>query len=119
MTTAAGSNGVGLGVGAGARRKGRSWSVADRRRVSEAGASVAGVAWRGRIASTPTCASNGSVVRGKVGRVGAAGGGAGGDKLVAGGERKPEVCSDPPCRAAAGRAEADAGREGRRARFAA
>jgi hypothetical protein len=28
--------------------------------------------------------------------------GAGGDKLVAGGERNPEVCSDPPCRGAAG-----------------
>ncbi len=28
--------------------------------------------------------------------------GVGGDKLVAGGERNPEVCSDPPCRGAAG-----------------
>ena len=27
---------------------------------------------------------------------------AGGDKLVAGGEGNPEICSDPPCRGAAG-----------------
>ncbi len=45
--------------------------------------------------------------------------GTGGDELVAGGERNPEVCSDPPCRAAARSADANAGREGRRARFAA
>ncbi len=48
MTTAAGSNGVGLGVEGGARRKRRSWSVAERQRIVDAalrpGASVAGVA---------------------------------------------------------------------------
>jgi len=48
MTTAAGSNGVGLGVEDGARRKRRSWSVAERKRIVDAaqtpGASVAGVA---------------------------------------------------------------------------
>src|SRR5271157_4940060 len=48
MTMAAGSNGVGLGVEGGARRKRRSWSVAERQRIVEAalapGASVAGVA---------------------------------------------------------------------------
>src|SRR5271167_2891801 len=48
MTTAAGSNGVGLGVEGGARRKRRSWSLAERQRIVEAaltpGASVAGVA---------------------------------------------------------------------------
>ncbi len=48
MTTAAGSNGVGLGVEGGARRKRRSWSVADRQRIVDAalrpGGSVAGVA---------------------------------------------------------------------------
>src|SRR5208337_2396208 len=48
MMTAAGSNGVGLGVEGGARRKRRSWSVAERQRIVGAavtpGASVAGVA---------------------------------------------------------------------------
>ncbi len=46
--TAAGSNGVGLGVEGGARRKRRSWSVAERQRIVGAaltpGGSVAGVA---------------------------------------------------------------------------
>ncbi len=48
MTTAAGSNGVGLGVEGGARMKRRSWGVAERQRIVDAalrpGASVAGVA---------------------------------------------------------------------------
>ena len=48
MTTAAGSNGVGLDVEGGARRKRRSWSVAERQRIVGValtpGASVAGVA---------------------------------------------------------------------------
>ena len=48
MTTAAGSNRVGLGVEGGARRKRRSWNVAERQRIVDAaltpGASVAGVA---------------------------------------------------------------------------
>ena len=49
MTTAAGSNGVGLGVEGGARRKRRrSWSVTERQRIVDAaltpGTSVAGVA---------------------------------------------------------------------------
>jgi transposase len=48
MTTAAGSNGVGLGVEGGARRNRRSWGVAERQRIVDAalrpGASVAGVA---------------------------------------------------------------------------
>ena len=98
--TKAKSNGVGLGVEDGARRKRRSWSVAERQRIVDAalrpGASVAGVGageWRqrepglqmdrsfaGRLArSAPRCGRRG----------------AGGDKLVAEGERNPEVCSDP------------------------
>jgi transposase-like protein len=48
MTTTAVSDGTGLGVQGGARRKRRSWSVAERQRIVEAslrpGASVAGVA---------------------------------------------------------------------------
>ena len=48
MTTTAESNGVGLGVEGGARRKRRSWSVAERQRIVDAavtpGGSVAGVA---------------------------------------------------------------------------
>ena len=36
MTTAAGSDGVGLGVEGGARRKRRSWSVAERQRIVDA-----------------------------------------------------------------------------------
>jgi hypothetical protein len=79
--------------------------VTERQRIVDAavrpGAPVAGV--RGRMASTRSWSSNGFAVRGKVGRIVRRGQrGTGGDKLVAGGERNPEVCSDPPCRGAAG-----------------
>ena len=114
--TAAGSDGVGLGVEGGARRKRRSWGVAERQRIVEAALAPGGsVAGEGRqrepgLQMDPPFAGR---LAGSALRCGQPG--AGGDKLVAKGERNPEVCSDPLGRAAAGVADADAGRDGRRA----
>ena len=106
MTTAAGSNGVGLGVEGGARRKRRSWSVAERQRIVDAalrpGASVAGVARANGVNANLVFKWIGRSREGWPDRRRGAGDGPGGDKLVAEGERNPEVCSDPLGRAAAG-----------------
>ena len=124
MTTAAGSNGVGLGVKGGARRKRRSWSVAERQRIVDAaltpGASVAGVAQANGVNANLVFkwirrSREGSLDR----RCGAGDGAPAATSSSREASETPEICSDRPCRGAAGGADADAGRAGRRARFAA